>query len=58
MSSCRPVPKTALALAAALAIFYNQAGATFIRQFSDAATNIGSYWLTACVNAGRPALPG
>jgi hypothetical protein len=37
--------------------FYNQAGATLIRQLSDAATDIGSYWLTAWINAGRPALP-
>jgi hypothetical protein len=37
--------------------FYNQAGATLIRQLSDAATDIGSYWLTSWVNAGRPALP-
>jgi hypothetical protein len=37
--------------------FYNQAGATLIRQLSDAATDIGSYWLTSWINAGRPALP-
>ena len=37
--------------------FYNQAGATLIRQLSDAATDIGSYWLTAWINAGRPAPP-
>jgi hypothetical protein len=37
--------------------FYNQAGATLIRQLSDAATNLGSYWLTSWINAGRPALP-
>ena len=37
--------------------FYNQAGATLIRQLSDAATDVGSYWLTSWVNAGRPALP-
>jgi hypothetical protein len=37
--------------------FYNQAGATLIRQLSDAATDIGSYWLTSWVNAGKPALP-
>jgi hypothetical protein len=37
--------------------FYNQAGATLIRQLSDAATDIGSYWLTSWTNAGRPALP-
>jgi hypothetical protein len=37
--------------------FYNQAGATLIRQLSDAATDVGSYWLTAWIDAGRPALP-
>lgn len=37
--------------------FYNQAGATLIRQLSDAATDIGSYWLTSWINAGRPPLP-
>jgi hypothetical protein len=37
--------------------FYNQAGATLIRQLTDASTDIGSYWLTSWINAGRPALP-
>ena len=37
--------------------FYNQAGATLIRQLTDAATDVGSYWLTSWINAGRPALP-
>jgi hypothetical protein len=37
--------------------FYNQAGAILVRQTSDAAMDIGSYWLTAWINAGRPALP-
>ncbi len=37
--------------------FYNLAAATLIRQLSDAATDVGSYWLTAWVNAGRPQLP-
>ncbi len=37
--------------------FYNQAAATLIRQLSDAATDVGSYWLTAWINAGRPQLP-
>lgn len=37
--------------------FYNQAAATLIRQLSDAATDVGSYWLTAWTNAGRPQLP-
>jgi hypothetical protein len=37
--------------------FYAQAGAVLIRQFSDAATDVGSYWMTAWINAGRPLLP-
>jgi hypothetical protein len=37
--------------------FYNSAGAILIRQLSDAATDVGSYWLTAWINAGRPQLP-
>jgi hypothetical protein len=37
--------------------FYAQAGAVLIRQFSDAATDVGSYWMTAWINAGRPQLP-
>ena len=37
--------------------FYNQSAATLIRQLSDAATDVGSYWLTAWINAGRPQLP-
>ena len=37
--------------------FYNEAGAILIRQLSDAATDVGSFWLTAWNNAGRPALP-
>ena len=37
--------------------FYNQSAGTLIRQLSDAATDVGSYWLTAWINAGRPALP-
>jgi hypothetical protein len=37
--------------------FYNQVGATLIRQLSDASTDVGSYWLTAWINAGRPAMP-
>ena len=37
--------------------FYNQAGAIVFRQLSDAATDVGSYWLTAWKNAGRPDLP-
>jgi hypothetical protein len=37
--------------------FYNLAGAILIRQLSDAARDVGSYWLTAWINAGRPQLP-
>jgi hypothetical protein len=37
--------------------FYNRAGAIVIRQLTDAATDAGSYWLTAWINAGRPQLP-
>jgi hypothetical protein len=37
--------------------FYNQAGSVLIRQISDAATDVGSYWLTAWKNAGQPPLP-
>lgn len=37
--------------------FYNQAAAILIRQLSEASTDVGSYWYTAWVNAGRPALP-
>jgi hypothetical protein len=37
--------------------FYNLTAATLIRQLSEAATDIGSYWLTAWINAGRPPLP-
>jgi hypothetical protein len=37
--------------------FYNQSAATLIRQLSDAATDVGSYWFTAWTNAGKPQLP-
>jgi hypothetical protein len=37
--------------------FYAQAGAVLVRQLSDASTDVGSYWMTAWINAGRPALP-
>lgn len=37
--------------------FYAQAGAVLIHQLSDASTDIGSYWMTAWINAGRPQLP-
>jgi hypothetical protein len=38
--------------------FYAQEGAVLIRQFADASTDLGSYWMTAWINAGRPQLPG
>ena len=37
--------------------FYNQAGAILIRQLSDASTEVGSFWLSAWIHAGRPPLP-
>jgi len=37
--------------------FYNLTAAPLIRQLSDASTDVGSYWLTAWANAGKPALP-
>lgn len=37
--------------------FYNQAAAILIRQLSEASTDVGSYWMTAWINAGRPQLP-
>jgi len=37
--------------------FYAQAGAIMVRQLSEAATDVGSYWMTAWINAGRPLLP-
>lgn len=37
--------------------FYNQAAAILIRQLSDAATEVGSFWFTAWENAGQPQLP-
>jgi hypothetical protein len=37
--------------------FYNTAGAIVIRQLSEASTEVGSYWLTAWINAGRPQPP-
>jgi hypothetical protein len=38
-------------------IFYNQSAAVLIKQLSDASTDVGSYWLTAWINAGQPQLP-
>jgi hypothetical protein len=37
--------------------FYSQAGAVLVRELSDASTDVGSYWMTAWINAGRPPLP-
>lgn len=37
--------------------FYAKAGAVLVRELSDSATDIGSYWMTAWINAGRPQLP-
>jgi len=37
--------------------FYNQAAAMLIRQLSEASSDVGSYWMTAWINAGRPQLP-
>jgi hypothetical protein len=37
--------------------FYNLAAATLIRQLSEASTDVGSYWLTAWINAGKPSFP-
>lgn len=37
--------------------FYAQAGAVLVRQLSDASADLGSFWMTAWINAGRPQLP-
>jgi hypothetical protein len=37
--------------------FYNLTAATLIRQLSEASTDVGSYWLTAWINAGKPPVP-
>jgi hypothetical protein len=37
--------------------FYNLAAASLIKQLSDASTDVGSYWLSAWMNAGKPQLP-
>jgi hypothetical protein len=37
--------------------FYSLAGSILIRQLTDAATDVSSYWMTAWINAGRPQLP-
>jgi hypothetical protein len=37
--------------------FFEGAGAVLIRQLTNASQNVGAYWYTAWLNAGRPALP-
>ncbi|HXN21515.1 MAG TPA: hypothetical protein VOA41_02085 [Candidatus Dormibacteraeota bacterium] len=37
--------------------FYNQGAAILIRQLSDAATDVGSFWMTSWINAGKPQVP-
>ena len=37
--------------------FYQQAGVVLVRQLSEASTDVGSYWMSAWINAGRPQLP-
>ncbi|MCL5006422.1 MAG: hypothetical protein M1404_07780 [Acidobacteria bacterium] len=37
--------------------FYSRVGSTAMREISEAAHDIGSYWYTAWLNAGRPELP-
>jgi len=37
--------------------FYSRIGATAMREISEAAHDVGSYWYTAWLNAGRPELP-
>lgn len=37
--------------------FYNLTAGALIKQLSDASTDVGSYWLTAWTNAGKPQLP-
>jgi hypothetical protein len=37
--------------------FYGQAGNILAQQISDAAADVGSYWLTSWTNAGKPTLP-
>jgi hypothetical protein len=38
--------------------FYSRVGSTAMKEISTAAHDIGSYWYTAWLNAGRPQLPG
>jgi hypothetical protein len=37
--------------------FYSQVGSTVMQQINAAAHDVGSYWYTAWLNAGRPLLP-
>ena len=37
--------------------FYNRVGPTVVHEINDAAHDVGSYWYTAWLNAGRPQLP-
>ena len=37
--------------------FYAQAGAVLVRQLSESSMDVGSYWMTAWINAGRPYFP-
>ncbi|HEX5413506.1 MAG TPA: hypothetical protein VFZ27_16760 [Terriglobia bacterium] len=38
--------------------FYSRVGSTAMKEISEAAHDIGSYWFSAWLNAGRPDLPG
>jgi len=38
--------------------FYSQVGANVMKAINEAAHDAGSYWYTAWINAGKPALPG
>jgi hypothetical protein len=37
--------------------FYNLSATSLIKQLSDASTDVGSYWMTAWINAGKPQPP-
>lgn len=37
--------------------FYNGVGVVLVKQINEACHNVGSYWYTAWLNAGRPTLP-
>lgn len=38
--------------------FYSRVGSTAMKEISEAAHDVGSYWYSAWLNAGRPELPG